>query len=467
MKRILPYILLMLSICCGCSRSVIEAEGEALLEEAEKAYLVGNYIESMKSVHAYISKAGKGEIRTTPELDTKAYKFLGNIHLIYGDRQSATQYYQTAIKTAEKLEDKDEKLKLIYNLVIVFQELGRHDEMEKRISEIRHIRGVDEGLRKYFYYCACAIRDQSETDNDRSFRWMEKALDTVDEYSLEPYLKYNPYRFICQTHLSNGDYVSALPVLKRYEAVIKSTGEGPECELECAQALANAYTVLGDSGGSMKYQRRVEHLSDSLDSQQQFLKVKREYQTAESSGQGYRFMSPDITVVLAVVALVFLALSAVAVRNTMKSRRKDSLLHTTSEKDKAEHEEDKPIKLHSELFDRIDYKMENERLYAGDITVESLAAMLGTNVKYVSQAVSSNTGRNFRSYVNGLRIREACRMFSSGKTGITVQDVAKATGFVSQSVFIGAFRRETGLTPSAYLKRASAASSQEDKTDSE
>ena len=60
------------------------------------------------------------------------------------------------------------------------------------------------------------------------------------------------------------------------------------------------------------------------------------------------------------------------------------------------------------------------------------------------------TGTNFKAYVNGLRISEACRLLE--EENLSIQDVSEATGFTCTRTFNREFLQIVGKTPSEYLK---------------
>lgn len=88
------------------------------------------------------------------------------------------------------------------------------------------------------------------------------------------------------------------------------------------------------------------------------------------------------------------------------------------------------------------------------LTRAELAAACGLGERAVSRAIKTATGRNFNDYVNALRIEDVCAMLdevAAGRSGQTMLDIAFTAGFSSKSVFNDVFKRETGLTPSAWL----------------
>ena len=69
----------------------------------------------------------------------------------------------------------------------------------------------------------------------------------------------------------------------------------------------------------------------------------------------------------------------------------------------------------------------------------------------VSQVIKSNTGQNFRDFVNTHRIEEAKKRLLSDSDKLTIEAIATEVGFNSRTSFYKAFQKNTGLTPKEYL----------------
>ncbi len=108
-----------------------------------------------------------------------------------------------------------------------------------------------------------------------------------------------------------------------------------------------------------------------------------------------------------------------------------------------------------ELVARIAAVMDETLEYAdADFSLERLAELVGSNSKYVSQAVNEHYGKNFSSFVTDYRIRLACRRLADDEAygAYTIEGVGRSVGYRLKTTFTAAFRRVTGLTPSAWLK---------------
>ena len=110
-----------------------------------------------------------------------------------------------------------------------------------------------------------------------------------------------------------------------------------------------------------------------------------------------------------------------------------------------------------QLFDKITHVLQHcDEVFTTGFTMGRMAELVGSNSKYVSQAVNSQTGQNFSTLLSDYRVREACRRLNDqpayGK--MTIEAIAESVGIKSRSNFTTVFKRFTGLTPSEYMQLA-------------
>ena len=85
--------------------------------------------------------------------------------------------------------------------------------------------------------------------------------------------------------------------------------------------------------------------------------------------------------------------------------------------------------------------------------LELLSEHLGINRKYLSKAINSATGKNFNTYINEYRVKEAIRLLSDpANTLSSVDDIGIRVGFSNRSSFYESFRKMTGISPSQFKK---------------
>jgi len=87
------------------------------------------------------------------------------------------------------------------------------------------------------------------------------------------------------------------------------------------------------------------------------------------------------------------------------------------------------------------------------LNLRSLSRDIGEKAHYVSQVINQDLGSTFYELVNRRRIAEAKRMLAD-EADQMVLEIALAVGFNSKSTFNTAFRRETGMTPTAFRAKS-------------
>ncbi|MCX6591109.1 MAG: helix-turn-helix domain-containing protein [Acidobacteria bacterium] len=88
---------------------------------------------------------------------------------------------------------------------------------------------------------------------------------------------------------------------------------------------------------------------------------------------------------------------------------------------------------------------------AGDQTLAGLARELGQSPFHAHRTLSKALGETPKEFTLRLRLDRAAGLLVT--TADTILDIALLCGFESHEVFLRAFRRRFGLTPSAYRKR--------------
>lgn len=96
---------------------------------------------------------------------------------------------------------------------------------------------------------------------------------------------------------------------------------------------------------------------------------------------------------------------------------------------------------------------EAEPYLDANLTVDQLARQLGVATRDLSRAINEGLGRNFFELVSDYRIADARRRLEAAEPGTTILQVMYDSGFNSKSVFNTAFKKATGMTPSAYRAR--------------
>lgn len=87
----------------------------------------------------------------------------------------------------------------------------------------------------------------------------------------------------------------------------------------------------------------------------------------------------------------------------------------------------------------------------GDHTVERLAARVAMSPRHFARVFRAETGETPAAYVERVRVETAQRLLET--TGLSIDDVATASGFGTVETLRRAFARRVGINPRAYRER--------------
>jgi len=101
--------------------------------------------------------------------------------------------------------------------------------------------------------------------------------------------------------------------------------------------------------------------------------------------------------------------------------------------------------------------LHESRIYTEEkLSLNDASCMLGVTPHQLSRIINDMTGMNFRNYLNTFRVREAQAQLIENP-GMSVIEIAFATGFNSKSSFNSAFLKTTGVSPRDYRAKMKAA----------
>ena len=114
----------------------------------------------------------------------------------------------------------------------------------------------------------------------------------------------------------------------------------------------------------------------------------------------------------------------------------------------------RPVKSSIELENNLVFdviSLLDQRIYS-KITLEEISAQLFYSKTYLNALFKRSTGKTIMNYYNALKIKEAKKLLTSGKS---TSAVSSMLSFESTSYFIKFFKRSVGVTPTAFKKHTS------------
>ena len=108
------------------------------------------------------------------------------------------------------------------------------------------------------------------------------------------------------------------------------------------------------------------------------------------------------------------------------------------------------------LMDDIEAFMKANKPYTDhSLTIDMLAEMMNMKKYYLSKAINASIGKNYNTWINEYRIKEAIVLLSDEKLNkISVNDIGNMVGFGNRSNFYRVFKKIAGLSPSDFRQVA-------------
>lgn len=270
-----------------------------------------------------------------------------------------------------------------------------------------------------------------------------------------------------------GRYPEALDCASRY---VRETTVGDTINrfhVEAKRRLAEAYQLLGNYRLAWLYEHQVAVLSDSLNersNQEAALELQTLYETAQQEAQiqhqrAVLARNRHITLLLLIglvsLAVVLLLISSSRRRIALKNRKLfDQIEHLSQARKELERirglMRDPKIKRAAsetnDLFENLETLMHQRELFRNpDLNRDQVAAELGTNKLYLSNAISRHSGLTFSEYLSRCRLEYAKEILLNDHT-TKIEAIALMCGFNSVRTFYRLFQKAYQLTPSEFRR---------------
>ena len=99
-----------------------------------------------------------------------------------------------------------------------------------------------------------------------------------------------------------------------------------------------------------------------------------------------------------------------------------------------------------------EYMSHEEHWLNPSLTLQDMAADLDTNRTYLSEYFNNTLNTNFYDYLNGFRIKYACKILLADTT-LPIAQVREQSGFKSRTTFNRTFEKHTGSNPTEYRNK--------------
>ena len=478
------FLLLSLLFLCNCTHEKEEtAQGRTLAEHANALFDAGRYVEAFDTYTHALKRAEK-------EKDYHTYAMclsnLGSLFASFNDYDQALIYFTEAYADAMEHNCKDIASTSVINMVTCLALTGDVQKAKDAFLLQQRTPLADKGLVQYFSLHSQAYIAIAEKNYPLALSLLRSMLKLADERDLGPFYTDDVRIEIgrCQLALNRPD--SAILTLKDNVEVCLNHQQSLYLA-DTYKLMAEVYKKMNDQENYHQTLSNYTNLSDSIFGTQRFNSAKGKLTTYEN--QRSKALLDSITrrynytriILLFTVVLFLVAAVAYFIIQRQKVRLKQAYSslydkHKELERMRTEQLAAEQQIIESKCFPsgpQVDDEnttgniakllpaiqealSRQENIVNPAFSLDDLASIIGANSKYVSQAINSGYGKNFKSVLNEIRIAEACRRLEDveGYGKLTIKAIAESVGYNSINNFIIAFKKIVGMTPSVYQKEA-------------
>jgi AraC-like DNA-binding protein len=475
-----------------------------------------NYVIALQEADKTIAHSKKVKNKAILKL---AYKVKGSVYRNLGQYENAILYYLKVDSIAQVDQDVIQQVKSNHDIGLIKHDIGQHQDAadiflenlekikpvtDKKVTflntyialtasyiyidtkkaaeynkEIKKLVESDANDGKLFYYYLFegkihVFEKKYEEAQPFLAKAAQLAIDLQDERNL-----FAVYRLQGKCYLELQQFEKAIEVLEKAKAIkvkqqfllieryevlsllassYERNGQRKEALLNYEEALAvmeqnkevkNTASKLIEVGFDITYfKNKIKELTEILSKEQQ-------------SNQLLRYVGLALLTILLFVSYRFQTQ-----KRKNKVKFKDLLAHIESlEKNQSQ----KPVKSNQKTKKISDEQAEsilaalekfeqNHGFLNSKTSLTSLAKKANTNTSYLSKMINTHKGQTFKNYITTLRINYALQRLKNDKQfrSYSIKGISEELGFKSEGSFSRAFKAQTGIYPSYFIKNITA-----------
>ena len=421
------------------------------------------------------------------------YNNIGGVYLDLDDYDKALHYFHKGLTIFLNTEDLEGQADAYGNIASVYSAKGEYEEGQtynlKELA-IRKETKDSSGLAITYHNLGTNYARSGEIDS--ALKYLNHSLNLKIRLEMENSASFG-YLQLSQIYLDQNELEKAEEILLNSIPSIQSY-ENRSNELKAYDQLSQIYGIRNDHQNQTKYLLKKEALKDSIYSSEKnrlsaeyefkylsgkkenmirILETENEFKTykLEAKNKWIYTLSIGIALIFIFTLLLYIQYKNQKTANQLLVKRNVEITQSEEQLAKLNQKLQEQVRTKSEvdkygsstlddetksnLIKDILHQMEKEKIYRNnDLTLNSFAETISANRSYVSQIINDEFKKNFSSFVNEYRIKEARRILGSDRINvITIEAIALEVGFSSKSTFNAAFKKYTGITPTFYLNQ--------------
>ncbi|GAA4277472.1 hypothetical protein GCM10022259_21960 [Aquimarina mytili] len=396
---------------------------------------------------------------------------IGQIRIRLDQTQKALASFQKALKLLEKSSKNSDAnyntkyLSIIQGLGVCYYKLGNYDEALKY-----NYQGLQyaEELNRIEYIIDFNLNIGETYIGKKKYSKALSYLNIAKADIIKLNKNNDPDLFTANLHIATclynqTEYAKARDLLEQNFQHIKTN---PEVEkIQEAYALAiQCGEKLQDTNLQFKYTKVYNKIVDSLyqnDINAQEKLYDRDLESLEEKNKS--LLSKNL--LYAIGFLLTLVFAAIISFYTIKTKRKNKSLFEELQKGRIHENASKTINVQKNefitdkkaksLLERLSNLEKTAFYLSSDCSLYSTAKDIETNTSYLSKIINEYKQQSFNDYINELRIKYCIERLSSNHTfrSYTIKAIAGELGYKSVNTFASAFKKQTGLSHSYFIKK--------------
>lgn len=406
------------------------------------------------------------------------YKILGRNYINNHINSAGLNYFKLAEKTFLKYNDKAELFYVYINFIDYYLNTNKLDSASfyanKCITECKDV--IDNSMKTILYNNLGELEIKKE-NYQSAIEWFDKTLAIPENYPTWQERKTTANINLSKIYRTLDNYNEAFLNAENAKRRILNTNSNL-LKHNVYSELAEVHSKLNKNNTAFLFLDSADMFLDSAYSvlsktTKTFYDTKSELVNASFSLERlearerlqkniYRSILIVLTLVLFFVIFIYIQQQSKneilkeLVKKNLKIIEEERKLHQAL---KQENELKKTVrKINGNeksvlLYNQLIIWLQNNRQFTRkDLTIEIVAKELNTNRGYLSQAINEQNVR-FNELINKYRIQEAIQIISDPThkcNKYSLSSIANEVGFASNSVFIEAFRKQTGMNPALF-----------------
>ncbi|MEM6720825.1 MAG: helix-turn-helix domain-containing protein [Bacteroidota bacterium] len=442
-------------------------------------YEFGKYDEATKY---YISADSLARIHKNIRYQIFSNQNIGNIKTILGKHEQAVELYLKNEALLEPLK-KDNSFVFDYTNTVIglcsaysYFDLKKAEEYLVKIKEISLFSEDKDALA--YYYTLKGIISYLKKEYLQALETFETADSLVTTLGRKRNL-FPIYRFQGKANYAIGNFAESIKAFEKIKVLRDTLGFDHFKYEEVIGMLALSYDTLGKNKKALEnfilgieLRKITDSISKSLDYEitdkydnkiweEKIAILQKQNDSKNKQNTSLIYLSIGLGLVL---ILSFIIYQRIKINNKKKFKNlllkleqvekiqvEKSTIKTTKEKKV-------PDEKVTEILKGLQKFEHTAAFLHKNTSLTSVAKKLNTNTSYLSKTINAHKGMTFINYITKLRIDYALQNLKNNKVlrSYSIKAIAEELGFKSEGAFSRAFKKQTGIYPSYFIKNLTA-----------